>query len=669
MSATATVLDRLDPRCAHAAAGLLALFNDAGVLTAADVHVALRLDRLAAGATPDDQGPTSSEEVLLACALAVRAPRLGHVCADLETVAHTASSESETRLVVAALPWPEPSAWLDAVRSSPLVSDQDGPPDRPLRLIGTRLYLDRYWREEATVAADLLERAHPVGEVHVAALREGLARLFDRPEDQPDLQRVAAASAVLRRLTVVAGGPGTGKTTTVAKIAALLVEQAAAAGGRPPRIALAAPTGKAAARLEEAVHEAAARLPISEETKAALATAEGRTLHRLLGWRPDSSSRFRHNRGNRLPHDVVVVDETSMVPLSLMSRLLEAVRPAARLILVGDHQQLASVEAGAVLGDVVGPAAEGLRLSQRTRTALRTAGAGVLPAADGHAAPGTGGAAGADGAADAPGTSGPLVGDSVIVLTEVHRHHGAIAALARAVQAGDEDAAVDLLRADASAPDVVFLEADPADPAADALLAPVQQAVVANGTRMSEAAAEGRAGDALQELSALRLLCAHRRGPYGVALWSARVEAWLSAAVPGYGMQGRWYPGRPLLVTANDYALGLYNGDTGVVVATEDGLRAVFTRRGQLVAVSPTRLSSVEVAHALTVHKSQGSQFAHVVVLLPDETSPLLTRELLYTGLTRAQKRLTVVGTEAAVRAAVRRPIARASGLRSALWG
>ncbi|MDP1806895.1 MAG: exodeoxyribonuclease V subunit alpha, partial [Acidimicrobiales bacterium] len=453
---------------------------------------------------------------------------------------------------------------------------------------------------------------------------------------------LAAATAALRRLTVVAGGPGTGKTTTVARVLALLHEQAAGAGRRPPLVALAAPTGKAAARLEEAVHEEAARLPIADEARQWLLGLSAVTLHRLLGWQPGNRARFRHDRRNRLPHGVVVVDETSMVALTMMARLLEAVRPAARLVLVGDPDQLASVEAGAVLGDIVGPAAEGLLLSPAAARSLSEAAGQPVEASEPPA--------------------GAAVADGIVVLRTVHRYRGAIAELAEAVQRGDAGAAVDVLSGEHD--DVAWLKVDVATSARGALH-PVRDAVIEAGTLVSEAAAAGRGRDALSALGGFRLLCAHRRGPYGVATWTAQVERWLGLA----GAAG-WYPGRPLLVTENDYGLGLYNGDSGVVVAHGDagGVRAVFERRGELLELTPQRLASVDTVYAMTVHKAQGSQFDQVAVLLPDPTSPILTRELLYTAITRARRRLILVGTEEAVRGAVERPITRASGLRESLW-
>ena len=353
-------VDQHDAGYVLRASGTLRTFNEAGVLAAADVHVALRLAQFAR---------VVDENTLLATALAVRAPRLGSVCVDLAGIGAAAATDLELPVDLEALPWPEPEAWVDGLASSPLVAvGEDGGNDRPLRLIGTTLYLDRYWRDERFVAADLLSRNEVAGDVDAAVLTDGLARLFDG--DEPDLQRFAAATSVLRRLAVIGGGPGTGKTTTVTRILVLLDEQADAAGVPAPLVALAAPTGKAAARLEEAVHEQASALEVSEPERARLLETNASTLHRLLGRRAGSANRFRHDRRNQLPHDVVVVDETSMVSLSIMARLLEAVRRDARLILLGDPKQLASIEAGAVLGDLVGPAADELLMREPARARL-----------------------------------------------------------------------------------------------------------------------------------------------------------------------------------------------------------------------------------------------------------------------------------------------------------
>ena len=631
------LLDAFDVRRARRAGGLLREFNEAGVLAAADVHVARRLA---------DVGGEEHAEVALAAAFAVRATRIGHVFVDLGTIAQTAVVELEEPVELTSLHWPDPAAWTPRVAQSPLaaVGEEDAPADRPLRLVGDRLYLDRYWREERQVAADLGAFADDAG-ADEAVLADGLARLFTGDGD--DRQRLAAASAVLRRFAVVAGGPGTGKTTTVARIVALLAEQAAAAGARPPLVALAAPTGKAAARLQEAVHEEAAALDVDPLVRQLLLASSASTLHRLLGRRPGYHSRFKHDRGNRLPHDVVIVDETSMVSLSLMARLVEAVRPDARLVLVGDPGQLRSIEAGAVLGDIVGPAADGLLMSAPARARLEAVSG--RPVVAGEPPPEA------------------AMADGVVVLERVHRYGGDIARLAQAIRRGDGDAVLDALRSGLG--NVTWIDVDIADPAAARALDPVRAEAVAAARAVAAAARAGDARAAISALGAFRLLCAHRRGAPGVSTWAARIEAWLAEEDGAFAAEGRWYVGRPLLVTENDYELRLYNGDTGVVVqAAPDPVVAAFERSGQILELSPSRLDAVETVYAMTIHKSQGSQFDTAAVLLPDPASRILTRELLYTAVTRARERLILAGPEATIRAAVARPVARASGLRRRLW-
>jgi exodeoxyribonuclease V alpha subunit len=588
---TDALLEPYDARRARTADGLLAAFNDAAVLVAADVHVAQRLAALTG---------ESDETVLLAAALAVRGPRLGHTCVDLATIATTATVDVDEDVDLAALPWPEPSGWLAALRSSALVAvgEEGAPDDRPLRLVDTTLYLDRYWREERQVAADLSALRTAATDVDAATLTAGLDAAFPRPEDAD--QRRAAALAIERRFAVIGGGPGTGKTTTVARIVALLFAQAEAAGRPAPLIAMAAPTARAAAQLEAAVRDP---------------RVWAGTLHRLLGGRP-GTTRYRHNRGNRLPHDVVIVDESSMVELSMMARLVQAIRPTARLLLVGDPNQLTPVGAGAVLADIVGA-----------------------------------------------GTT-----DDVVLLEHIRRFGGEIAAVADAIRRGDADATVAALR-DAG-DTVTWLEVDADDPAAGAALAPLRERVVATQRAVVDAAGAGDARAALEALRGFRLMCAHRRGPYGVGRWTVQIETWLEAALPG-GTFEPWYLGRPLLITRNDPALRLSNGDLGVVVRTGDAEEraAAFARGGDVVEVRPSRLEAVETVHAMTIHKSQGSQFDTAAVLLPAVGSRLLTRELLYTAVTRARRRLLLVGTEDSVRAAVTRPVARASGLGPRLRG
>lgn len=626
----------------------LAPFVAADLLGPAEVHAATTLARTHADPRP---------EITLAAALAVRAPRRQHVCIDLGDVHRLVGDERHPE-AVAALPWPDPEQWRGSLSDSPLVAVRDprevhAPADAgsdvaPLTLAGDRLYLDRMWRYERRVAGQLLARAtRPVDAVDTEVLRAGLAAAF--PSTSPDQQRRAAATAVRNHLAVVAGGPGTGKTTTVAQLLLLLDAQAHAQGATPPVVALAAPTGKAAARLTASLRETATRLDPGgtalshDRLRAATAT----TLHALLGPRGDHRSRFRHDRHDPLPADVVVVDETSMVSLALIAKLLDALRHDTRLVLLGDPEQLASVEAGSVLGDVVGDAGQRRPLSVPAHDRA----AAVLPTQDLPQQDGS----------DQRGS----IDDAIVVLERVHRFEAdsGIATVAAAIQRGDADAAVAALR---DADDVDWYAGDVA--AVD--LSAVRGSVVAAAAPVLRAANDGDAAAALAELEQLRVLCAHRSGDAGVQGWVERIEAWLAADLPDHPLVGSNYLGRPVLITANDRRLHLANGDVGVVVRGEEQrpVVALPAPDGDGVrTLAPGRLPPTETVHAMTVHKSQGSQFAHVVLVLPDATSPLLTRELVYTGLTRGRHRATVIGSEHAVRTAVATRAVRASGLSQAL--
>ena len=643
MTAVAPARATAEARIALRAGPLLGEFNRAGIVSAADVHVAQRLGRL--GGEPD-------ERVQLAVALAVRAVRSGSVCVELDDRETLAVPEAEDAAPADDLPWPDDAAWHEAIVASPLVAvGVDGPTDRPVRWVDGRLYLDRYWRHEVVVRREVDERLAEPAAVDGARVAASAHRLFAADVDGP--QRLAAATAAMSRITVLTGGPGTGKTTTVARILAVL-QDALDGDGRALRIALAAPTGKAAARLQEAIRHELARLDPAD--RARVGEPEATTVHRLLGWRPGSTTRFRHDAGNHLPHDVVVVDETSMVSLPLMARLLEALRPDARLVLVGDPDQLASVEAGAVLGDLVARPAVGEALPGALATVLP----GDLPR----------------------GEDLERLRNGVVRLTTVHRQRpgSAILPLAAAMRAGDADEAIALLRASegggdgelvpAGLADVEFVETAEERPDDDETAALRADAVEA-GVALVEAARSGDAAAALQALERHRLLLAHRQGPAGVAHWARRVEGWVAEAM-GEPTQfsALWYPGRPLLVTTNDRDSGLYNGDTGVVVDDgRGGVVVAFGKPEDPLLVRPHRLPDVETVHAMTVHRGQGSQFARVTLVLPPATSPLLTRELLYTAVTRARSHVRLIGTSDAVRAAVERPVRRASGLRRPLAG
>jgi exodeoxyribonuclease V alpha subunit len=599
-------------------AAVLRPFVEAGVFDSAEVQLAATVARLCLGL---------SDEVVIAVAVAARGPRLGHVCVELADVAGLVVDRRGDP--VPGLPWPDLEIWAKALRSSDAVAGVTDGLQAPLRALvwdGRRVYLQRYWHHEHTVARALEARAE-ASSPEVAtrpALEAALDAMFrGEGEHGPDRQRLAARRALAHQVSVIAGGPGTGKTRTIARLLAA-AQQAAAGEGAALEVALVAPTGKAAARMAEAVHAAVGEAEHDGTVGPALAgqlrSCGATTLHRLLGWAPGAG--FRHHRHDPLPHDLVVVDEASMVSLPLMSGLLAALRPDARLVLVGDPFQLASVEAGSVLSDVVGPA----------------------------------------GRSEQPTGAGPLAG-RVTVLHRVHRFSAdsAIASLAEAIRVGDADRALATL--DGSHPDVTWVrDTDRRG------FAGIERVVVDAAVDVVTAA---RAGDALGGLEAagqVKVLSATRRGTLGLHDWSDRIERAVADRVPELARHQRWYVGRPIIVTANDELNHVANGDVGLVVRSDAGPVVALALGADLRFVPPSRLDRIESWWAMTIHKSQGSEFRHVVVSLPPATSPILSRELLYTAVTRGKERVTVVGGEAALRAAIGRPVSRASGLGERLW-
>lgn len=601
-------------------------FVHAGLLDATEVHIGATFARL---------HPDEPSEVLLALAMAARGPRLGHVCVHLDRIPgavldDSASVDHGSADPIAPLPWPDPARWRALVESSSLVAtpeDRLVAPLRPLVLDGDDLYLHRYHRAELTVAGDLASRAAgitrgPVGDPRVDDPRvEAVLDLLFGEEPRPgeDRQRRAARIALSGGISVLAGGPGTGKTRTVARLLAA-ASILAAERHEPLRIALAAPTGKAAARMTEALHAAVEETEGDGTLDPAVARdlrdVAATTLHRLLGYRPGRG--FRHDADDPLPHDVVIVDETSMVSLPLLAALLGAVRAEATLVLVGDPAQLASIEAGTVMADIVGPHVAG-------------------------------------------GIHSGVLSERVTVLTRSRRFgdDSGIAALAESIRNGDVATALAVL--EEGRPDVTWVRDDVA-------LARVTDEVVQAAVDIVAAASGSLATDALAAAERVKVLTATRRGPSGLGEWSERIELGVSAALDGFRRDRRWSVGRPVIVTANDHPNHLANGDVGVVVAM-DGTRVVAFRGPEgLRYLPPARLDHVESWWAMTIHKSQGSEFDHAVVSLSGPDSPIMTRELLYTAVTRARSHVTVVGDRAAVVAAIERPILRASGLRERLW-
>lgn len=564
------------------ASGRLKVLNEGGFLDGSDCVVAARVSRLV--------GEDVSGDAALALAFTVRAVRDGSTALSLESVASlTADTADELdtdgadaadeRTVASAVELPDPAAWRETLRSSALVTEG------VLRVDLGLVYLDRYHADERLIADSLLaRRTSPVASMGQDAVDDTIRRGTLDEAQQAAVRRVAGQA-----VTVLTGGPGMGKTYTIASV----LQALDAGSGRTLRIGLAAPTGKAAARMNEVLADVLGR---SDSISQAV------TLHRLLGSRPDSHQRFRHDAGNPLPHDVVVIDEASMVSLSLMARLIEALPSTSRLLLVGDPDQLASVEAGSVLADL----AHGLECH-----------------------------------------------GGVVRLTQDHRLHDDRAELAQAFRQGDADAVLALV--DRAGHGLTFV------PAETPSLAEVPRAAE-HAWQLRELALHGDATAALAHLGRFRLLCAHRTGPYGTRHWNRLVELRLADLAPEVSFQPM-YVGRPILITRNDYGLGVSNGDTGVVVQGDDGPVAVIETGAGTLRLAPWRLSEVETMHAMTVHKAQGSQAEQVAVVVPPLGSRLLTRELLYTAVTRAEEHLTIIGTREALRAAVETPARRSSGL------
>ena len=604
---------------------MLAPFVEAGVFGAFEVHLAATMVRLQ---------PDVGDEIVLALAVAARAPGLGHVCVDLSRLAEQVEVDRVPTGTSADLPWPKLASWIRAIKRSPLVQDPRALPldrVRPLVWDGDRLYLQRYWYDERAIAADLTRRARggSAGDTgREAALDAALDDLFDPAGTggAPDLQRTAVRRAMTSGVSIIAGGPGTGKTHTVARLLAV-AHRLAEGEGRTLDVAFAAPTGKAAQRMRDAVRGEVSRLVgsgvVSEQVGRSLAATDATTIHGLLGWLP--GPRFAHDRQNPLTSELVVIDETSMVSLALMAQLLDGLRPDARLVLVGDPFQLASIEAGTVLGDLVGPAGESDPDGRHAESVLA---------------------------------------GRVTVLRRMHRFgaDSTIAALAEAVRLGDPDAVMELLRAGHA--DVHWVP-DTDDMAVDDVVGQLTEA----GVELASGAWQGDADASLAAAGRIKLLAATRYGPLGLYEWSDRIERGVGDRLPQLRRTRRWYVGRPIIVTGNDRLNRVANGDVGVVVGREGGMEVALASEDGVRLIAPSRLDRVESWWAMTIHKSQGSEFPHAVVSLPRAGAPILTRELLYTGVTRARDQLTVVASESSIRAAVDRPVARASGLAARLWG
>jgi len=571
----------------------------------------------------------------LAAALVSRARSEGHLCLDLNAVANKPLAGPEAEETVEFV-LPPADEWLVALRQATSVVGVPGD-SKPLILTPAgRLYLARYWDYEQRVARDLVARARETLPIRdPQKLAEGLKTLFlvEGQNPKTSWQQVAAFAALRKRLCVITGGPGTGKTTTLANLLRLLLEHEPCT-----RVALAAPTGKAAARMKESL--GAASFPLE------CLVAEPGTIHRLLGSLPGSPF-FRHNSTRPLAVDLLVIDEASMLDVALLAKVLDALPASARIILVGDKDQLASVEAGSVLGDLCS-ASPPNRFTAEFRQEFATIASCEL-------LPGTG-----------QDTESPL-NDSVVQLMERYRagKDSPIYPVSDAVIDGNFESFQTAVQA--SQGTVRWRELPSPKELRDELGPRLREGFMAALEEKTEA-------EVLTRLRHFQVLCAVRRGPYGVEGINRLTETMLREA----GLIGRsqfttsdWYHGRMILVTVNDPLLWLSNGDVGVAFLDSENkqIHVCFAgqKAGEVRRLAPVRLPAVETAYALTVHKSQGSEFEHVLLVLPDQVSPLLTRELLYTAITRAKKSVEIWAPAQLIKRAIAARVERASGLTEAI--
>jgi len=631
-----------------------------------------------------DQDQQAKDAVLWAGALVSHQLDRGEVYLDLEQLSQQPgltlaipgdepwASESEAaQAELSALKAYSLGQWRTALQQSPLVAAGHG--GTPLVLDGKRLYLRRYWQYQQTLDQCIDRRLPPVRTGLPPSLQAQLHTLFTGSPEKPDWQKIACVLALRSRFAIITGGPGTGKTTTLTKLLALLIQlsQDVSCGARKPNILLAAPTGKASARVSESIANALKQLNVDDNIKESIPKKAG-TLHRLLGSRP-GSRRFVHDKHNPLVADIVIVDEASMIDLEMMASLLAALPDNAQLILLGDKDQLASVEAGSVMGDLCQGADHAAYDAAARSWIIQFSGEEI----------------------ETSGAEGTAINQQTVMLRHSHRfdEHSGIGQLARAVNMGDSDQARTILNdmanfkdlLPAAAGDYLRLRANPQPDAADALLkklVAVNAGFNADGkpnpgqgygyyldairTRPESDAAsyDAWAQKVLAAFDAFQVLCALRRGRWGVEEMNRRIEAWLFPKQA----PGPWYEGRPVMITRNDYNLGLMNGDIGIALYDHTGkLRVAFPSDDPLAAakirwLSPLRLPDAETAFAITVHKSQGSEFNHVVLALPETKSPVLTRELIYTGITRAKENFTLLESregvfDQAVKARMKNPV------------
>ncbi|MBD8162551.1 exodeoxyribonuclease V subunit alpha [Erwinia persicina] len=571
--------------------------------------------------------------LMLAAALVSRDAGEGHVCLPLDQLHPEAFFAGRHPELAQAL-WQAagtPQDWSACLLAQHAVSD--GQSATPLVLYQQRLYLHRMWQSEGDVA-EFVQRRQQTVTLDEVPMRQTLDRYFGQ---QPgDWQKIAAAVALTCQVSVISGGPGTGKTTTVAKLLASLIELSASA----PRIELAAPTGKAAARLTESLGKTLHELQLDEAIQRRF-PGEATTLHRLLGALP-GSQRMRYHRGNPLHLDVLVVDEASMVDLPMLANLIAALPPQARIIFLGDRDQLASVEAGAVLGDICRCAELGYS-PERAAQLTRLTGCEVAGRED---------------------TRASAVRDTICLLRKSYRftESSGIGQLALAVNAGEVKRVEQVFQGAFS--DIRRHALSSSDDYQQLL----NDCVAGYRGYLKLLAAGAAPAEILAEFGRFQLLCALREGPFGVAGLNDRIEQSLRQAGlirRNMAVNGKWFAGRPVMIARNDRALGLFNGDIGIAMPdSEQQLKVYFPLPdGTIKAVQPSRLPPHDSAWAMTVHKSQGSEFEHTLMVLPNQVMPVLTRELVYTAITRAKRQLTLYADNGVFNAAVKMRTQRRSGL------
>lgn len=566
-----------------------------GILSPLDLHLAKFLHPLVQ--------PTH-DYILLSVALLSDAVAQGNICLDLSDYAQQYFPKFPQEGVTPIF-CPELQDWLNTLKNCAVV----GAPGefKPLILDDFHLYFYRYWQYEQLLAEQIRQHLQPVP-IDAAKLEAGLQRLF---VGNDSLQQLAARRAVEQGFCIISGGPGTGKTSTVVKILALLLEQ-----DPKLRIAVAAPTGKAAARLQEVITQYKQTLDCETSIKQAI-PQHSHTIHRLLG-AYYNSAQFKFNADNPLPYDVIVVDEASMIDLALMTKLAAAIAPTARWILLGDKDQLASVEAGTVLGDMCDSLGANENLRQNT-----------------------------------------------VLLKNSYRFHkdSGIGQLAAVVNAGDGQGAIQLIRQEKIGDvrvhrDILWHELDTLETQQKTLLQQIMQP-------LEPYFSSSEPEQVLKHFGQFRVLCAMRQGFYGVERINRLIEQELSAR-KRINLSYRWYHRCPIMVTRNDYTLKLFNGDIGVILWNKNReLMTYFADSdGNIRAIAPQRLPAHETVYAMTIHKSQGSEFDNVLMLLPNQWVGLLTRELIYTGLTRAKKHITIWSNSNILVQAIQNKISRHSGLK-----